>query len=80
MKNNYFKAYPRGSIRSISNDLELPYFSMQWILKKHRMHNLSFIAFEALHSGDQILRANFCQSMVRQIRQDPQFFIKYYLE
>lgn len=53
---------------------------MQWILKKHRMHNLSFIAFEALHSGDQILRANFCQSMVRQIRQDPQFFIKYYLE
>lgn len=72
----YFTFNPHGSIRSAIEDLGLSYYAVERILKKHKMHDYSFIMVQALHLGDNIRRIHFCEQMLIRSQEDPTFLRK----
>ncbi|WP_209391486.1 hypothetical protein, partial [Chryseobacterium sp. RR2-3-20] len=72
----YFYAYPRSSIRSAADDLNITITSVHRILKYHDMHPFKFNKVQALKVEDYARRVAFCEFLLVRIQEDPNFLSK----
>lgn len=69
-------ADPGTSVREISRVTDIEPRSVHRILKRHQLHPYHYQRVQTLLDRDRAPRIAFCRTMLRKIREDPQFFNK----